>query len=66
MANFELEKVLSNILSNYGFMDRISVINFCSKDKNVYGKFKYLEELYNFSIDVNQKNDVEHLAWYKQ
>lgn len=66
MANFELEKVLSEILSKYGFLDRVSVINFNLKNRNVYGNFKYLGEMFNFSLDIDQKNEVEHLAWFKQ
>lgn len=65
MEKFLLEKALSDMLGEFGFLDKISVIQFfLNKTRNnIFGTFKENEKLYYFSMDTNQDLDVESLAW---
>lgn len=67
MDKFELEKVLSSILGDYGFMDRIKVLEYHVNEtkKNIWGIFAENNSNYNFSIDIDNKKNLEHLAWVK-
>lgn len=68
MDKFELEKVLSSILEDYGFLDSIKVLNYNlnQKTSSIFGLFKTLEGEYNFSLDYNNNKEVEHLSWLKR
>lgn len=63
LPKFELEKVLSSILENYGFLDIIEVLNFSLERNNIYGVFKENNLEYNFSLNYNSQKDVEQLSW---
>jgi hypothetical protein len=61
----ELEKVLSELLEEYNFLDRIIVLSYeFNKDlKNVFGIFSENNLKYNFSLDYNESLDVENFSW---
>lgn len=61
----ELEKILSKLLEDYNFLDRITVLSFeFNKNlKNVFGIFMENNLKYNFSLDYNKELDVENLSW---
>lgn len=61
----ELERILSELLEDYNFLDRITVLSyeFNKNLKNVFGIFSENNLKYNFSLDYNEELDVENLSW---
>jgi hypothetical protein len=61
----ELEKVLSELLEEYNFLDRIIVLSyeFNKNLKSVFGIFSENNLKYNFSLDYNDELDVENFSW---
>lgn len=61
----ELEKILSELLEDYYFLDRITVLSyeFNKSLKNIFGIFSENNLRYNFSLDYNNELDVENLSW---
>ena len=68
IAKYQLEIVLSDILSNYGFLDRLTVIEFfLDKISNtITGVFCHNQnEIYGYCITLDSKNNVESIKWSK-
>lgn len=61
----ELEKVLSELLEEFNFLDRICVISYKMdrKLRNIWGIFSENNLKYNFSLDYNEELDVQNLSW---
>lgn len=61
----ELEKILSELLEDYNFLDTITVLSyeFNKNLRNVFGIFSENNLRYNFSLDYNEELDVENLSW---
>lgn len=65
LAKFELELVLSNILSKYGFLDRISIKEYVvdSLNNNITGIFKHCDDAYGYCLSVDDQKNVESIKW---